>query len=144
VGPAAALPQDPPVTGEALAALIRLDLDAVPPLDVVVAVRTAGRPAEHVITGAASIPDGFARLDAFLTDNRLRPAGDFTVVLPRYTGDGPTAEQDILQIAHTVLAATQERGWRFAQRHAQRTTVNAADDRARRSGCPTPSATSPR
>jgi hypothetical protein len=106
---------DRPAAGEALAAQVRIDPVAGPPFVIALMVRQDGGLRYPVIADCANVPDGFAKLDAFLAENNIRPADSFTVVFPRYATDDPDEDTTVLHIAHLVLAETAARFWQFSR-----------------------------
>ena len=97
-----AYPLRRPAKGEeALVAQIRLG----PSLAVVLTTRTT----EGLVATGDSVPDAFARLDAYLDEHELRPSDSFTEENPHNATDDP----DILLRAHRVLAEARARHWRF-------------------------------
>jgi len=91
-------------------------------------VRT-GRGVRHpTIAGFETVPEGFAKLDAFLDANDYRPAAGFTVVLPRYAIDDRTNDRCSPSAIHfrkvTPKTVTPDSAARMA--------VDSATPRARR------------
>jgi hypothetical protein len=103
----------PGAAGTALAAQIRVDLEAGPPFLILLMIRTAAGLIYPHIPDCQSIPDGFAKLDAFLEENDFQPDTDFTIVFPRYATDDPRLESTSRHVAHLVFEETQKRHWGF-------------------------------
>lgn len=104
---------NPHAAGTALLAELDVDLVAGPPFAVRLTVRTPAGTIRPRIDGCKDIPDGFAKLDAFLESNGFEPDGDFTVVFPRYATDDPDRESTSIRVAGLVFDEAEKRRWIF-------------------------------
>jgi hypothetical protein len=105
----------PPPVGIALAAQVRVDLDAGPPFDLLLMVRTTDGLTYPVIRGCQNIPDGFTKLDQFLADNGYVVSEEFATVFERYATHDPQKDQLVRRIADLVFTEATTRGWQFSR-----------------------------
>jgi hypothetical protein len=98
--------------GVALAAQVRVDLEAGPPFVILLMVRTPEGHAYPEVPDCESIPDGFEKLDSFLKENNIQPDPDFVVVFPQHGAD-PTLAVTERHVSELVFQEAMKRGWRF-------------------------------